>query len=247
MEKIDNGLRKSAARGKRLRRRWVFGVGLVVGIVLGVLWWTPLGRRLTSRRTVADVVATLEENMREQWGHDRIETLTDGGAMALLGFKAEQQLELWKQGRDGSWQLVKRYPFTGTSGGPGPKRKRGDGQIPEGLYEIVSLNPNSRYHLSMELNYPNAMDRQQGEAEGREDLGDDIFIHGSAASIGCIPIGDPAIEEVFYLVAKNGIEKTTVILAPYDFRTKRAPAVSNPGLSKRYAEISKSLQRFALK
>ncbi|MEM7012526.1 MAG: hypothetical protein AAF585_13705 [Verrucomicrobiota bacterium] len=81
---------------------------------------------------------------------------------------------------------------------------RGDGQIPEGIYEIVSLNPNTFFHLSLELSFPNAFDHRMASADGRADLGDDIFIHGSHAMVGCIPIGDEAIEEVFYIITKNG-------------------------------------------
>jgi murein L,D-transpeptidase YafK len=70
------------------------------------------------------------------------------------------------------------------SGKAGPKLREGDGQVPEGIYRIDGLNPNSSYHLSLKLNYPNDFDLEQARTEGRTELGGDIFIHGKAVSIG---------------------------------------------------------------
>jgi murein L,D-transpeptidase YafK len=96
-------------------------------------------------------------------------------------------------------------------------------QIPEGFYRVESLNPNSSYHLSMRLNYPNEFDVAKAIVDGRTELGSDIFIHGSVASIGCIAIGDPAIEEVFVLAALTGVDAVTVIIVPVDFRVRELP------------------------
>ena len=52
-------------------------------------------------------------------------------------------LEVWGRLKSGELELIKRYPFTGFSGGRGPKLREGDGQIPEGIYAIEYLNPNS--------------------------------------------------------------------------------------------------------
>lgn len=113
---------------------------------------------------------------------------------------------------------VKTYRFTASSGKLGPKLREGDRQIPEGVYGIEYLNPNSRYYLSMKITYPNSFDRQMGAKDGRDNLGGDIFIHGKSITIGCIPVGDEAIEELFYLVAKTGKENVRVIISPYDMR-----------------------------
>ena len=88
---------------------------------------------------------------------------------------------------------MRTFPFQGFSGTLGPKLREGDGQIPEGLYRIEYLNPNSSYHLSLKIDYPNAFDREKGRSDGRERLGYDIFIHGKSVTVGCIPIGDEAI------------------------------------------------------
>lgn len=171
----------------------------------------------------------------------------DGRPIVIIGVKDEQRLELWKETEPGRLNLLKSYPFAGSSGQAGPKLERGDGQIPEGIYEITSLNPNSFFHLSLRLSFPNEFDRQMAAADGRTDLGDDIFIHGSHATVGCIPIGDDAIEEVFYLIAKNGRKRTTVILTPCDLRlsNSEAPNLDYIGWEEKlYAEIRDKLMSY---
>jgi murein L,D-transpeptidase YafK len=117
--------------------------------------------------------------------------------IVLVVLKDEQFLELWaKQDNLETYTLVKTYKFTASSGTVGPKRKRGDLQIPEGFYHIIHFNPVSNFHLSLKINYPNESDRIFG---GERDLGGDIFIHGSTVTIGCIPIGDASIEELYVL------------------------------------------------
>lgn len=138
----------------------------------------------------------------------------------LLCLKEEKRVELHVPGTNGQYRLIKSYPILAASGGAGPKLKEGDCQVPEGFYKIESLNPNSRFHLSLRVNYPNPEDRRHAKEEGRKNLGGDIMIHGGAASIGCIALGDPAAEELFVLAAKTGIEDIKVIIAPVDFRTR---------------------------
>ena len=125
--------------------------------------------------------------------------------------------------------MIKSYPFTGFSGGLGPKLLEGDGQIPEGVYAIEYLNPNSQFHLSVKLDYPNVFDKAKGRADGRDRLGFDIFIHGGSATIGCIPIGDAGIEEVFLMVSEVGINNVTAIVSPYDMRTN-TKRIEIPGI-----------------
>ena len=60
----------------------------------------------------------------------------------------------------------------------GPKRVQGDRKTPEGEYIIDWHNPNSRFYLSMHVNYPNAKDRQYARENGIDDPGNNIFIHG---------------------------------------------------------------------
>ena len=126
-------------------------------------------------------------------------------------YKRERELQVW--GVDlatGRLKLIKSYPVLAASGGPGPKRKEGDNQVPEGLYHIDRFNPNSLFHLSLGLNYPNASDRILSD---REHPGSDIFIHGNSKSIGCLAIGDPAIEEV-YTLARAAKNRVYVLILP---------------------------------
>lgn len=115
----------------------------------------------------------------------------------LRAFKKERQLELWAGKKGQPLVLIETYPFCAASGELGPKRREGDLQVPEGLYEVPSFNPFSSYHLSMEVSYPNASDRLRSDAKRP---GGNIYLHGNCASIGCIAIEDGPIEEV-YLIA----------------------------------------------
>ena len=112
----------------------------------------------------------------------------------LRWFKREAVLELWAREDGGQFRLVATYGILASSGAPGPKRRQGDLQVPEGFYEIDRFNPESLFHLSLGLNYPNAADRILSD---RDRPGGDIFIHGKDVSIGCAPIGDAAIEQLY--------------------------------------------------
>ena len=101
-------------------------------------------------------------------------------------------------------------------------------QVPEGLYRIESLNPNSTYHLALRVNYPNQFDKARGKLDAREDLGCDIMIHGKDCSIGCLAMGDKAAEDLFILAAKAGIRNVSVILTPVDFRVRELPGNMPP-------------------
>ncbi len=144
--------------------------------------------------------------------------------MALLALKDARQLELWA--RDGgAWRHIRDYYIKGLSGGFGPKLREGDRQVPEGFYRIVWLNPNSAFHLSMKLDYPNLFDQEQARLEGRENPGSNIFIHGSNVSNGCLAVGDNAIEELFVLTALIGMENVSVLIAARDFRYRAMQAL----------------------
>lgn len=137
--------------------------------------------------------------------------------ITLLVFKQEKLLELWARDQN-NWKLIKTYHIEAASGGPGPKLREGDNQVPEGVYQIATLNSHSHFHLSMQLDYPNSFDLKYAKRDGRLNPGTNIFIHGKAVSCGCIAIGDIAIEELFTLVYRVGINHTTVIIAPNDIR-----------------------------
>ena len=137
----------------------------------------------------------------------------------FIVLKQEKKLELWARDK-GEFRFIRNYDIQAASGVAGPKLRQGDRQVPEGIYRIAGLNPNSHYHLSMKINYPNEFDLFHAWQEGRANTGSDIFIHGRAASIGCLAMGDEAIEELFVLTAQAGAENVKVVIAPHDFRAK---------------------------
>lgn len=114
--------------------------------------------------------------------------------------KKSKVLELWESDGDGAkYKLFKSYPICYFSGKLGPKTKQGDLQAPEGIYTIKrsSLNPNSRFHLSMNVGYPNKYDIQ------KKRTGNFIMIHGGCVSVGCFAMTDELIEEIY-----NKVEET---------------------------------------
>jgi len=137
--------------------------------------------------------------------------------MVLVGLKQERLLEVWV-GDGSSIRFLKTYPILGASGTLGPKLREGDRQVPEGIYKIESLNPNSRFHLALRVGYPNDFDKEKAHRDGRTNLGSDIMIHGGTASVGCLAVGDKPAEDLFVLAAQTGIENVELILAPVDFR-----------------------------
>lgn len=138
-------------------------------------------------------------------------------AITLVALKQEKKLELWARDNK-EFRLIHTYDIRAASGVAGPKLRQGDKQVPEGIYRIEGLNPNSNYHLSMRINYPNEFDLFHAEEEGRTNPGSDIFIHGWAVSIGCLAMGDETIEELFVITAKVGAENVKVVIAPHDPR-----------------------------
>jgi murein L,D-transpeptidase YafK len=165
----------------------------------------------------------------------------------LIALKQSRRLELWAYQYD-EWRFIHDYAIFAASGDVGPKLREGDKQVPEGFYRITDLNPNSHFHLSMKLNYPNGFDWFNATRESRGAPGSNIFIHGSAWSAGCLAIGNRYIEELFSLVAKVGLDKSAVLIAPYDFRQKEM-LVTDTGpvwLEDLYAYLKLRLAQFPL-
>ncbi|VAW79879.1 Glutamate synthase [NADPH] large chain [hydrothermal vent metagenome] len=160
----------------------------------------------------------------------------------LLVMKSERLMELWARSEtDSPFVKIRQFKVRAASGQPGPKLKEGDKQVPEGIYKIIALNPNSSFHLSMMLNYPNEFDKKYAKKEGRLYPGSNIFIHGKALSVGCLAMGDVAIEELFVLIYKSGIQNIKVIIAPYDPR--KVPLVVGKNTPLWLAELYKEVAR----
>jgi len=127
--------------------------------------------------------------------------------MFLRVFKEDKLVEVWLKSKgETEFKLFKTYTICASSGELGPKRKQGDGQVPEGFYTIAAFNPYSSYHLSLGVSYPNASDK----IIGKGNLGGDIMIHGNCVTIGCMPLTDTYIKEVYVLAveAKNNGQQT---------------------------------------
>ncbi|SNR41362.1 L,D-transpeptidase family protein [Hymenobacter mucosus] len=117
----------------------------------------------------------------------------------IRAFKVGRRVEAWGRNQgEGEFVLLRTFRLAGTSGELGPKRQSGDRQVPEGFYTINRFNPASTYHLSLGLDYPNAADLRHAAP----DPGGDIFIHGSDATVGCLPITDAGIRELYVLAVE---------------------------------------------
>jgi hypothetical protein len=169
--------------------------------------------------------------------------------IALLAFKKEQQIQLWAKDLKEHWRHIHTYPLTASSGSLGPKLKEHDRQIPEGIYRLTSFNPYSSMHLSMMINYPNEFDRQQAARDGRHRLGGDIFLHGKDRSVGCLAVGDSAIDELFLLSHRVGLNHVQLIIAPNDLRRSRAATntlIQPKWVPILYQKIGRALNHFPL-
>ena len=119
-------------------------------------------------------------------------TVIDDGAGSSDG---SGEVQLWAMGKsDKEFKYIKSYRICSSSGELGPKLKQGDGQVPEGFYEITNFNPQSNFYLSQKVSYPNKHDIKAGD---KDDPGGDIYIHGNCVTIGCIPITDDYIKELY--------------------------------------------------
>jgi murein L,D-transpeptidase YafK len=192
--------------------------------------------------TVGDVVQAYGKNAVDKLGYyfKKAKVSYPPREATLIAYKQEKKLELWARD-NGSFHLI----IMAASGEIGPKLRQGDRQVPEGVYHITDLNPNSHYHLSMKLNYPNEFDVYHAELDSRTDLGSDIFIHGKDASIGCLALGDAAITELFVLTAQIGVGNVKVVIAPHD--PKLYPLLANseelpPWTPELYAMITREIE-----
>lgn len=203
-------------------------------------------QRLKGMETVASRLTQFGEGARGriQADFERAGVAYPPERVTLVAIKAQRRLRVFAGTTEGTLQPIKDYPVLGQSGQLGPKLREGDHQVPEGLYEIEGLNPNSRFYVSLRLNYPNAWDWARAGEEERHAPGSDIYIHGQTASVGCLAMGDPAIEELFTLVADVG-RTVPVIIAPVDFLAGEQVAPgsdSPPWLPRLYQDIEQALR-----
>lgn len=133
----------------------------------------------------------------------------------IRAFKYEAELEVWlKNKSDKSYSLFKKIPICASSGGLGPKRREGDGQVPEGLYEVAVFNPSSNYYLALKVSYPNASDKILAKGP----TGGDIMIHGNCVTIGCIPLQDEPVKDLYVLCVEAKNRKLPIRVEIYPCR-----------------------------
>ncbi|MBL7934470.1 MAG: L,D-transpeptidase family protein [Bacteroidia bacterium] len=119
----------------------------------------------------------------------------------MRAFKYERIVEVWlKDPSETKYKLFRTYDICASSGNLGPKRAEGDGQVPEGFYRIDAFNAKSDYYLSMKINYPNTSDIILKEGIS---AGSNIMMHGNCVTIGCLPMTDDKIKELYVLCLES--------------------------------------------
>ncbi len=169
----------------------------------------------------------------------------------IRSFKYDAQLEVWvKNTAKEKYKLFKTYKVCMQSGTMGPKRLQGDYQVPEGFYYINEFNPHSNYHLALGLNYPNASDKILSDSLRP---GNSIYIHGSCVSVGCIPVTDEEIEEIYIIASyarANGEDFIPVHVFPFRYNSRRSmeyfkmTVKNNPSLQKFAMELKGAYDKF---
>ena len=153
---------------------------------------------------VANALKTKEDTLKKQF--EKANLQWPAKQVYIRSFKYDSQLEVWVRNTNKEpYKLFKTYKVCALSGALGPKRIEGDYQVPEGFYCVSEFRPNSTYHLALGINYPNASDLLLSDSAKP---GNEIYIHGSCITIGCIPIQNDPIEELYILAsnAKNSGE-----------------------------------------
>lgn len=143
--------------------------------------------------------------------------------LAFVAIKDRRELQVYAVDKTNKYVFVHNYPILGASGNLGPKLREGDCQVPEGIYKIESLEPNTPYHLGLRVNYPNRIDLERAKQDGRENPGSAILIHGSTGSIGCLAMGDEASEDLFVMAYDAKDRYIPLIICPVDLRTQPPP------------------------
>lgn len=198
MAKRYKGLLKTYLRGAAL----VLVTSLFLGgaaLTKGIIKLTPYEPQKLEQRLTSETQA---------------KGLAINSPIYLRIFKETSELELWRADTSGAHRLFRTYPICTYSGTLGPKLSEGDNQAPEGFYSLMtnSLNPKSRFHLAMNIGYPNAYDRAHGRT------GSYIMVHGNCVSIGCFAMGDDQIEEIYTLVSlalKHGQKSIPIHIFPF--------------------------------
>ena len=172
----------------------------------------------------------------------RAQGLAPGAPVFLRIFKLESELEIWMQ-KDGRYRKFATYPICLWSGRVGPKLREGDRQAPEGFYAVTKeeLNPNSRWHRSFSLGFPNAFDRALGRT------GSFIMVHGGCQSVGCFAMTNNVVDEIWRLVTAaldQGQPAFNVQVFPFRMTEKNLAARKGDKWSPFWADLKKGYDAF---
>ena len=152
-----------------------------------------------SFRTVSEAFYNYEDSLKSQFEAKGL--VWPAKYLYIRSFKFDSELEVWVKDKKGDpYRKFKTYKICALAGNLGPKRFEGDYQVPEGFYYFNQFKPNSNYHLALGINYPNASDRMLSESIRP---GAAIYVHGSCVTVGCIPLRDQPIEELYVLAAST--------------------------------------------
>ena len=235
--------------------RQALGFLLIVALFgAGITLLTPEGRRLLDRASIA--YTRWQNHSYYQSGlplpgtpdlakfDDRLKAqgLQLGAPVFVRIFKLESQLEIWME-KDGSYRLFATYPICLWSGRLGPKLAEGDRQAPEGFYAVTKdeLNPNSRWHRSFSLGFPNAFDRAKGRT------GSFIMVHGGCQSIGCFAMTNDVVDEIWRLVTSaldSGQPAFDVQVYPFRMTETNLTARKADPWSGSWADLKKGYDSF---
>ena len=165
-----------------------------------------------------------------------------GAPVFLRIFKLESELEIWMQ-KDGRYRKFATYPICLWSGRVGPKLREGDRQAPEGFYAVTKeeLNPNSRWHRSFSLGFPNAFDRALGRT------GSFIMVHGGCQSVGCFAMTNDVVDEIWRLVTAaldQGQPAFNVQVFPFRMSEKNLGGGKGDPWSPCWADVKKGYDAF---
>ena len=146
-------------------------------------------------------------------GGSKFRTYNGPEVTRIVVYKEDRKMLLMHHG-----EVLARHRIDLGFAPAGDKQFEGDGKTPEGRYFIDRRNPNSSFHLSLGISYPNAEDIAAARAAGRSP-GGDIFIHGKARpfqkrgtdwTLGCISVSNREMERIYAMV-RNG---TTIDIYP---------------------------------
>ena len=170
--------------------------------------------------------------------------IPESAAVYIRIFKEESELEVWSARADGRYIPIKTFPICNWSGALGPKQALGDHMAPEGFYSLSrdSLKPDSKYHLALNIGYPNTLDRALGRT------GDFIMVHGKCVSVGCFAMTDDLIEEVYAFVRDAldaGQETIPVHIFPFRMTAENWKAHADHPAHQSWAPLKEAFDDFA--